>query len=232
MTDEAMPNRGDSDLSIGSYQDSHEATAEAVALLPTSEQLEIAESILERLKPSDRQNIGSMIHSRGQLAGIILAALGIFWWLSVLNLGADSEYNQYTSLISGLSFVTVSWFLPILIFFGSLLNAIGRHRGQPAPSMFAGILFLLCLFFTAEPLVRTLAEGGDVTTGLWQTIRLLILGSGVFFAANLFIEAFLLDWVKKLEEAYFGIEISPLQEQEVKVESISAQDDAEDNPSP
>ena len=175
-----MLKRGDSDLSPGSYQDSHEDTAEAVALLPTSEQLEIAESILERLKPADKQNIGSMIHSRGQLAGIILAALGIFWWLSVLNIGADNEYNQYTSLISGLSFVTVSWFLPILIFFGSLLNAIGRHRGQPAPSMFAGILFLMCFFFTAEPLVRTLADGGDLNIGLWQTIRLLILGSGVY----------------------------------------------------
>jgi hypothetical protein len=232
MTDEALPNRGDSELSAGSYQGSHEDTAEAVALLPTSEQLEIAESILDRLKPSDRQNIGSMIHSRGQLAGIILAALGIFWWLSVLNLDVNSDYNQYTSLISGLSFVTVSWFLPILIFFGSLLNAIGRHRGQPGPSMFAGILFLLCLFFTAEPVVRSLAEGGGLSIGLWQTLRLLILGSGVFFAANLFIEAFLLDWVKKLEEAYFGIEISPLEEQEVKVESISEQDEAEDNPLP
>ena len=232
MTDEALPNRGDSDSSAGSYQDPHEVTAEAVALLPTSEQLEIAESILDRLQPSDRQNVGSMIHSRGQLAGIILAALGIFWWLSVLNLGVDSEYNQYTSLISGLSFVTVSWFLPILIFFGSLLNAIGRHRGQPAPSMFAGILFLLCLFFTAEPLVRSLADGGDISIGLWQTLRLLLLGSGVFFAANLFIEAFLLDWVKKLEEAYFGIEISPLEEQEAKVELISEQDEVEDNPLP
>ena len=232
MTDEALPNRGDSDSSAGSYQDSHEVTAEAVALLPTSEQLEIAESILDRMQPSDRQNIGSMIHSRGQLAGIILAALGIFWWLSVLNLGVDSEYNQYPSLISGLSFVTVSWFLPILIFFGSLLNAIGRHRGQPAPSMFAGILFLLCLFFTAEPLVRSLADGGDISIGLWQTLRLLLLGSGVFFAANLFIEAFLLDWVKKLEEAYFGIEISPFEEQEVKAELISEQDEVEDNPLP
>ena len=55
------------------------ATSEAVAMLPTAEQLEIAESILERLKPSDRQNIGSMIHTRGQFAGIILAALGLFW---------------------------------------------------------------------------------------------------------------------------------------------------------
>ena len=38
--------------------------------------------------------------------------------------------------------MNVSWILPILVFFGSLLNAMGRHRGQPAPSMFAGILFL------------------------------------------------------------------------------------------
>ena len=209
---------------------SHEATAEAVAMLPTAEQLEIAESILERLKPSDRQNIGSMIHTRGQLAGIILAALGLFWWLSILNLGSDNEINQYTSLINGLSFMTVSWFLPILVFFGSLLNAIGRHRGQPAPSMFAGVLFLVCIFFAAEPLVRTIAEGGDTGTGFLQTIRLLILGCGVFVSANLFIEAFLLDWVKKLEEAYFGIEISSLEAEEPVIEAI--EDILEDNPSP
>ena len=208
----------------------HSATSEAVAMLPTAEQLEIAESILERLKPSDRQNIGSMIHTRGQFAGIILAALGLFWWLSILNLGADHEVNQYTSLINGLSFMNVSWILPILVFFGSLLNAMGRHRGQPAPSMFAGILFLVCMFFAAEPFVRSVTGSGEVSTGLWQTGRLLVLGCGVFISAKLFIEAFLLDWVKKLEEAYFGIEISTLTGPENVIDSV--EEILEEYPSP
>lgn len=185
-------------------------TVEAIALLPTAEQLEIAESILDRLKPSDRQDIGTMIHKRGQIAGIILASLGIFWWLSILNLKDGDPMNGYDSLIGGLSFFQVSWLLPILVGIGSLLNAAGRHRGRPAPSMLAGVLFLICLFFSAEPLVFTISTGGEFLTGAWQSIRLLILGVGTYFSARLFIEAYLLDWVKKLEEAYHGIELSSL----------------------
>lgn len=228
MTESTMPNQLDS----SGENLSPESTSEAVAMLPSSEQLEIAESILERMKPSDKKDIGTMIHSRGQMAGIILAALGIFWWLSVLNLGSDHEYNTFTSLISDLSFVTVSWFLPILVFFGSLLNAMGRHRGQPGPSMFAGILFLICLFFAAEPAVRALSASVDLNIGIWQTSRLLILGIGVFISANLFIEAFLLDWVKKLEEAYFGIEISSLQTANESTSVVGTVESGDENPSP
>ncbi len=185
-------------------------TAAAVALLPTAEQLEIAESILGRLNPNSKSDIDSMIHRKGQVAGLVLASLVLFWWLSVLNLGSNSEYNDFTSLISSLSFMTVAWLLPILVFFGSLLNAAGRHRGKPAPSLFAGIFFLICIFFASEPIVRTLAGSGDFNTGASQSIRLLILGFGTFFSAKLFIESFLLDWVKKLQESFQGIALAEL----------------------
>jgi hypothetical protein len=200
-------------------------TAEAVALLPTAEQFEIAESILARLNPNSKKDIGSMIHRRGQIAGLVLASLVLFWWLSVLNLGSGHEYNNYTSQINSLSFTTVAWLLPILVFFGSLLNAAGRNLGKPAPSLFAGVFFLICIFLAAEPVARALFGDGDIGVSGSQSVRLLILGCGTFYSAKLFIESYLLDWVKKLEESIHGIEISEIQDNSEEMVAQSSGND-------
>ncbi len=57
------------------------------ANLPSPENLELAESVLQRMQPKDRHEMGQMIHSRSVMGGILLAAVGIFWWLTVSVIG-------------------------------------------------------------------------------------------------------------------------------------------------
>jgi Na+-transporting methylmalonyl-CoA/oxaloacetate decarboxylase gamma subunit len=59
----------------------------------------------------------------------------------------------------------------------------------------------------------------EATHAIWQTIRLVILGVGFFFVAKLFIEAFLLNWVMRLEEAFAGIELMALANEPKVVET-------------
>lgn len=107
--------------------------------------------------------------------------------------------------------MTLSYLVPVVVFFASILNAASRERGQPGPALIAGAMFLIMGFFSFEPLVMGLLDSDtDVMNSLWQTSRLVILGVGFFFVAKLFIEAFLLNWVMRLEEAFSEIEILAL----------------------
>ena len=119
--------------------------------------------------------------------------------------------NQSESLVKGVTFMTLSYMVPVVVFFASILNAASREKGQPGPALIAGAMFLIMGFFSFEPLVMGLLDTDtDVINPFWQTSRLVILGVGFFFVAKLFIEAFLLNWVMRLEEAYSEIEILAL----------------------
>jgi hypothetical protein len=151
-----------------------------------------------------------MIHKRALNCGSIAASLALFWWLSIQRLG-DDPINQSESLVKGITFTTLSYLVPVVVFFASILNAASRERGQPGPALVAGAMFLVMGFFSLEPLVLGLLNTDvEATHAIWQTARLVILGVGFFFVAKLFIEAFLLNWVMRLEEAFSGMEIMPL----------------------
>jgi len=186
--------------------------------MPSPQQLEIAENILTRLNPKDRHDLGQMIHYRSLACGVIAAGLGIFWWLSIQRIG-DEPVNQSISLVKGVTFMTLSYLVPVVVFFASILNAASREKGQPGPALIAGAMFLIMGFFSFEPLVMGLLDSDiDVMHSFWQTSRLVILGVGFFFVAKLFIEAFLLNWVMRLEEAFSEIEILALSSE---VESVT-----------
>lgn len=196
--------------------DSGESAAADVAM-PSSQQLEIAENILNRLNPKDRHHLGKMIHHRSLTCGGIAAGLAIFGWLSIQRIG-DDPINQSESLVKGITFMTLSYLIPLVVFFASILNAASREKGQPGPALIAGAMFLIMGFFAFEPLVMGLLDSNaDVVNSLWQTLRLLILGIGSFFVAKLFIEAFLLNWVMRLEEAFSGIEILAITTQDAPI---------------
>ncbi|HIF15681.1 MAG TPA: hypothetical protein EYQ85_00285 [Candidatus Poseidoniales archaeon] len=189
----------------GADKDAAEAST-----LPSTQSLEIAENILNRLNPKDRHDLGKMIHKRALNCGSIAASLALFWWLSIQRLG-DDPINQSESLVKGITFTTLSYLVPVVVFFASILNAASRERGQPGPALVAGAMFLVMGFFSLEPLVLGLLNTDvEATHAIWQTARLVILGVGFFFVAKLFIEAFLLNWVMRLEEAFSGMEIMPL----------------------
>ena len=199
---------------VGADKDAAEAS-----MLPSTQSLEIAENILNRLNPKDRHDLGKMIHKRALYCGGIAASLALFWWLSIQRLG-DDPINQSESLVRGITFTTLSYLVPVVVFFASILNAASRERGQPGPALVAGAMFLVMGFFSLEPLILGLLDTDvEATHAIWQTIRLVILGVGFFFVAKLFIEAFLLNWVMRLEEAFAGIELMALANEPKVVET-------------
>lgn len=203
--------------------------AAGASALPSTQQLEIAENILNRLNPKDRHDLGKMIHKRALYCGGIAASLALFWWLSIQRLG-DDTINQSESLVKGITFATLSYLVPVVIFFASILNAASRERGQPGPALVAGAMFLVMGFFSLEPLVLGLLNTDvEATHAIWQTTRLVILGVGFFYVAKLLIEAFLLNWVMHLEEAFSGIELMDLvkEPQVVETEAQTEVPDAE-----
>ena len=193
--------------------------AAGASMLPSTQSLEIAENILNRLNPKDRHDLGKMIHKRALYCGGIAASLALFWWLSIQRLG-DDPINQSESLVKGITFTTLSYLVPVVVFFASILNAASRERGQPGPALVAGAMFLVMGFFSLEPLILGILDNDvEATHAIWQTIRLVILGVGFFFVAKLFIEAFLLNWVMRLEEAFAGIELMALANEPKVVET-------------
>ena len=193
--------------------------AAGASMQPSTQSLEIAENILNRLNPKDRHDLGKMIHKRALYCGGIAASLALFWWLSIQRLG-DDPINQSQSLVQGITFTTLSYLVPVVVFFASILNAASRERGQPGPALVAGAMFLVMGFFSLEPLILGLLDNDvEATHAIWQTIRLVILGVGFFFVAKLFIEAFLLNWVMRLEEAFAGIELMALAKEPQVVET-------------
>lgn len=184
-----------------------------IGLTPSEEQLELAEKILSRLEPSDRTQIGRMIHSRARVSGGILAGLLVFWWLAVQRV--DFETGIADSIFFNTRFGVVTLMVPFLVFFGSLLNDLSRELGQLFPGMVAGAMFLLSILYVAEPLVMGFFDDSlSLVEGMWRTARLLVLGAGVWVSAKLMIDAILLGWVKRLMENFNGLDLSPEEEAE------------------
>jgi len=189
---------------------------------PPSEQLiEVADAIISRMNVKDRHDVDKMIHEKALYCGAVVATLAIFWWLSFFQFGTSADEIAEKSLVIGLSFLTISWLVPLLVFFGSILNAISREQGKPAPGLIAGALFLMATYFVLEPLGFYLADITNSELGLvvWQTIRLAALAGGIYMGARLFIEAFTLSWVKRFLEMH-KIDITPMETKEdLKIQS-------------
>ena len=179
-----------------------------LGITPSEEQLELAEKILSRLEPSDRSQIGRMIHSRARVSGGILAGLLVFWWLAIQRI--DFNTDEAVSIFFNTKFGVVTLMVPFLVFFGSLLNDLSRELGQLFPGMVAGAMFLLSILYVAEPMVIGLfSDSLSPVDGMWRMVRLLVLGAGVWISAKLMIDAILLGWVKRLMENFNGLDLSP-----------------------
>lgn len=204
MSEEAAASSGD---------ENHFSQPGDIGITPSEEQLELAEKILSRLEPSDRSQIGKMIHSRARVSGGILAGLLVFWWLAVQRI--DFDTNTADSIFFNTKFGVVTLMVPFLVFFGSLLNDLSRELGQLFPGMVAGAMFLLSILYVVEPLVMGFFDDSlGLVEGLWRMVRLLVLGAGVWLSAKLMIDAILLGWVKRLMENFNGLDLSPDEEVE------------------
>ena len=184
------------------------------AALPAQDNLELAESILQRLQPKDRHEMGQMIYSRSVASGVLLATIGIFWWLTISVIGdrLGDEASNPNSMIWDLSFFQVSLTILALVFIASLALMHSRERSNWSSGAFGAILMIIALYFALEPIGWLVFTDKGEPSLIMQSMRLVALGVMMHYATQLLLDAILLDWVRKLLHA-FPLEIAPLDDE-------------------
>ena len=166
--------------------------------LPTNDALELMESILQRLKPKDRHEIRDMITNRGWLSGVLLMMSGLFWWIAVQK-GSDALNNGDipNSLLGDFDFSMLAKMVPIVVFFATVVWSVGRERGHASMSNLGGLLVVPAVYYILEPLgFALLTNDVDTQTALFASLRLFALATMIHYSAKLFIDAWLLQWVR------------------------------------
>ena len=174
-------------------------------IMPSEDKLLLADRIFTRLNPPSIGAIPSMIHKKAKTVGGILAGYAVFWWLTVLQV---SEETEFESIFFGPDFMTVTILAPVLIFSGSLLSDYSRDLGQLFPGLVSGTMFVLAVLYTFEPAIMGLVGDIETSDAVWKTFRLMVLCTTVLLAAKLLIDACLLVWVKEFMEKNPGIDYS------------------------
>ena len=166
--------------------------------LPSNDALELMESILQRLKPKDRHEIRDMITNRGWLSGVLLMMSGLFWWIAVQK-GSDALNNGDIpdSLLGDFDFSMLAKMVPIVVFFATVVWSVGRERGHASMSNLGGLLVVPAVYYILEPLgFALLTHDVDTQTALFASLRLFALATMIHYSAKLFIDAWLLQWVR------------------------------------
>ncbi|MEL0336718.1 MAG: hypothetical protein VXA63_06485, partial [Euryarchaeota archaeon] len=174
------------------------AAAAAKEELPTNDALELMESILQRLKPKDRHEIRDMITNRGWLSGVLLMMSGLFWWIAVQK-GSDALNNGDIpdSLLGDFDFSMLAKMVPVVVFFATVVWSVGRERGHASMSNLGGLLVVPAVYYILEPLgFALLTNDVDTQTALFASLRLFALATMIHYSAKLFIDAWLLQWVR------------------------------------
>jgi hypothetical protein len=182
--------------------------------LPPPANLELADSVLNRLEPKDRHEMGQMIHSRSVMGGILFAAVGIFWWLTVSVIGntlGDTDPELPASMIFNLGFFHVSLLIPLLVLIATVLLMHSRERSSWESGLIGGILLIIALYFTLEPLGWIVFTDQGSPSMVLQSLRIGALAIMVHFASHMLLDAILLSWVQKMLQK-FPLELSTLDE--------------------
>ena len=178
--------------------------------LPSNDALELMESILQRLKPKDRHEIRDMITNRGWLSGVLLMMSGLFWWIAVQK-GSDALNNGDIpdSLLGDFDFSMLAKMVPIVVFFATVVWSVGRERGHASMSNLGGLLVVPAVYYILEPLgFALLTNDVDTQTALFASLRLFALATMIHYSAKLFIDAWLLQWVR-LQMMNMPVELIP-----------------------
>tara|TARA_B100000945_G_scaffold73048_1_gene55829 strand:+ start:3427 stop:4095 length:669 start_codon:yes stop_codon:yes gene_type:complete len=166
--------------------------------LPTNDTLELMESILQRLQPKDRHEIRDMITNRGWLSGVLLMMSGLFWWIAVQN-GADALNNTDipNSQLGQFDFSMLAKIVPVIVFFATVVWSVGRERGHASMSNIGGLLVVLAVYYILEPFgFALLTDQVNIQTAMFGSLRLLALAVMIHYSSKLFIDAWLLQWVR------------------------------------
>ena len=165
---------------------------------PTAYNLEMMESILQRLQPNDRHQIRDMISDRGRMSGALGVACLLFWWVAV-HMGGDSldDPDLPLSLIGDFRFYQLSLVVPALILVATIMLSMGREKGQASTSNAGGVLAVLAIFFIIEPLGRMTLQGDlDAQVATTASGRLAIIALLIHFSTKMMIDSLLLEWVR------------------------------------
>ena len=165
---------------------------------PTAYNLEMMESILQRLQPNDRHQIRDMISDRGRMSGALGLSCLLFWWVAV-HKGGDSldDPDIPISLIGDFGFYQLSLVVPALILVATIMLSMGREKGQASTSNAGGVLAVLAIFFIIEPLGRMTLQGDlDAQTATTASGRLAIIALLIHFSTKMMIDSLLLEWVR------------------------------------
>ena len=166
--------------------------------LPNNDELELMESILQRLQPKDRHEIRDMITNRGWLSGVLLMMSGLFWWIAVQK-GSEALNNADIpdSLLGDFDYSMLAKMVPVVVFFATVVWSVGRERGHASMSNLGGLLVVIAVYYILEPLgFALLTNDVDTQTATFASLRLLALAIMIHYSAKLFIDAWLLQWVR------------------------------------
>ena len=189
---------GDDALDEAASASAPAAEAAEIDDAPTAYNLEMMESILQRLQPNDRHQIRDMISDRGRMSGALGVACLLFWWVAV-HMGGDSldDPDLPISLIGDFGFYQLSLVVPALILVATIMLSMGREKGQASTSNAGGVLAVLAIFFIIEPLGRMTLQGDlDAQMATTASGRLAIIALLIHFSTKMMIDSLLLEWVR------------------------------------
>ncbi len=193
------------------------SVSDEAAALPSEDLLVLADSIIQRLEPSDRHDMQQMTVRFGLASGILMMVVALFWWLAVKTVGdAWGDVSTPASVVLDLTFAQVSWIVPLLVFLATVVYSLARERGGPVMAFLGGLLYVLAVYLAVEPIGFMMFDpstGTTLSTAFLQTIRLAALGVMVHYSARFFLDAVLLAWVRNLL-TNFPVDLHPPEESE------------------
>ena len=160
--------------------------------------VEMMESIVQRLRPEDRHQIRDMISERGRMSGALGIACFLFWWVAVSQGGESlGDSDLPTSMIGDFNYYRLTLVVPAITLAATILLTMGREKGQSLTSNAGGVLAVLALFLVLEPLGRmTLLGGLDTQAALMASGRLAIIATLIHLSTKMAVDSILLEWVR------------------------------------
>jgi|TARA_B100000809_G_scaffold162735_1_gene160054 hypothetical protein len=186
---------------------------------PSAYNVEMMESIVQRLRPEDRHQIRDMISERGRMSGALGIACFLFWWVAV-HMGGESlgDSDLPASMIGDLNYYRLTLVVPALALVATILLTMGREKGQSLTSNAGGVLAVLALFLVLEPLGRmTLLGDLDTQTALTASGRLAIIATLIHLATKMMVDSILLEWVRGSMMS-MDIDVLPTERQDSVIE--------------
>ena len=183
---------------------------------------ELADRLINRLKPEDNASILKMIANKAYFSGGLGTIILVFWWLTVDT--SNDDLSTGVSTFFNLDFSQVALTVIGLGLISALLRDFSRELGKLAPALISGALIILCCLYVLEPLALGFFSD-EITSsdGIWRTSRLALLWLGITYCAHLLVDASLLAWLKKFCDSK-GLNIEPLNTRDDSMGSPSFED--------